>query len=79
MSVYDVTYKTLGHTHPVISTAADMGEYSPPNKWMELERYSLLNLSSINPEILLETHKIFHPENNGETRTWSNEIEIVSH
>ena len=24
MSVYDVTYKTLGHTHPGIATAEDM-------------------------------------------------------
>ena len=62
MSVYDVTYKNLGHTHPGISTAEDMGEYIPPKKGMELERDSLLTLSSINPEISLETHKIFHPE-----------------
>ena len=25
MLVYDVTYETLGHTHPGISTAAEMG------------------------------------------------------
>ena len=63
MSVYDVTYETLGHTHPEISTAEDMGEYSPPNKGIYLERDSLLTLSSINMVISLETHKIFHPEN----------------
>ena len=32
MSVYDVTYKTLGNTHLVISTAEYMGEYSLPDK-----------------------------------------------
>ena len=32
MSVYDVTYETLGHTHPGISTEAEMGEYSPTKK-----------------------------------------------
>ena len=62
MSVYDVTYETLGPTHPVICTSEYMGEYSPPKKGMELERYSLLNLSSINPERSLDTHKIFHHE-----------------
>ena len=36
MSVYDVTYETLGHTHPGISTAVDMGEYIPSKKGMEL-------------------------------------------
>ena len=50
MSVYDVTNKTIGHTHPVIYTAADMGEYSPPKKGMELEMNLSLKLSSINPE-----------------------------
>ena len=44
MSVYDVTYKTLGHTHPGFSTATDMGKYSPHNKGMELEWVYLLNL-----------------------------------
>ena len=63
MSVYDVTYKTLSHTHPGISTSAYMEEYSPPNKGMEPERNFSLSLSSINPEISLKTHKIFHPEN----------------
>ena len=32
MSVYDVTYQTLGHTHPGISTASDMSEYNPHKK-----------------------------------------------
>ena len=36
---------------------------------MELEIDSLLNLSSISPEISLEAHEIFHPERKGETRT----------
>ena len=61
MLVHDVTYKTLGHTHPVIFTAVDIGEYSTPKKWMELEINSSLTLSIINTERLLETHKIFHP------------------
>ena len=34
MSVYDVIDKTLGHTHPVIYIASDMGEYVPPKKEM---------------------------------------------
>ena len=34
MSVYGVTYKTLGPTHPLIYTEADMGEYIPSNKGM---------------------------------------------
>ena len=61
MSVYDITYKTLGHTNPGIYTAEDMGEYTPPKKMMELGKKSL-DLSSTNPEVSLETHKIFHPE-----------------
>ena len=32
LSVYETTYKTIGHTHPVIVTASDKGEYSPPKK-----------------------------------------------
>ena len=36
MSVYEGTYKTLGHTHNVIYTEAEMGENSPPKKVMEL-------------------------------------------
>ena len=58
--IYDVTYETISHTHPGISTVADMVEYSPHNKGIELENYSLLTLSGINPERSLETHKIFH-------------------
>ena len=49
MSVYGVTYKTLGHTHPGIYIGAKTSEYSPSKKG--------------NPERSLETHKIFHPEN----------------
>ena len=67
MSVYDVTYETLGHTHPVICTSAYMGEYIPPNKGVELERYYLLTLSGINLEISLETHIIFILKNHWET------------
>ena len=62
MSVYKITYQTLYHTYPGISTAADIGKYSPSTICMELERDLSLTLSSINPEISLETHKIFHPE-----------------
>ena len=62
MPVYDVTYKTLGHTHSGIFTAVEICEYIPPKKEIELERDDLLNLSSINPEISLEIHKIFHLE-----------------
>ena len=43
-------------------TAAEMGKYSLSKKGMELERNFSLNLSSINPELSLETYKIFHPE-----------------
>ena len=60
MSVYEVTYETLGHKHPGISTAADMGWYSLTKKGMELERDYLLTLSIINPEISLDIHKIFY-------------------
>ena len=53
--------KCIGHTHPGIYTSAYMGEHSLPKKGMDLERNLSLNPSSINPERLLETHKIFHP------------------
>ena len=36
MSVYDVTYETIGYTHHGIYNAAEMGEYIPPKKGMEL-------------------------------------------
>ena len=62
MLVYEVTYKTLGHAHPVISTTAEMGEYGPYKKGMELESNLSLTLSSINLEISLKTHQISHPE-----------------
>ena len=71
MSVYDVTYETLGHTHPVISTAAEMGENGPLKKGMQLKSDSLLTLSGINLEISLETHKIFHRGIHFETKTCS--------
>ena len=47
MSVYEVTYKTIGHTHTGIYTAAEMGEYSTSKKGMELERNFPFTLSSI--------------------------------
>ena len=49
MSGYKITYKNLDHTHPGISTAAEMGEYSPFKEGMELESNLPLTLSSINP------------------------------
>ena len=64
MSLNDVRYEILGHTDLVTSTVSEMGEYSRPKKGTELERNYLLTLSSINPEISLETHKTFHPKNN---------------
>ena len=64
MSVYDVTYKTLSHIHPGISTSEDIVGYIPPKKGVELERAYLLTLLIINLLISLETHKTFHPENN---------------
>ena len=36
--------KKLGHTHPGISTTAEMGEYIPLKKSMELERNFSLTL-----------------------------------
>ena len=63
MSVYNVTYKTLGHTHPGTSAAVEMGEYSPPKKGMKLESNFSLTLSNINPERSLDTHKILYSEN----------------
>ena len=59
MPVYNFTSKTLGHAHPVISTAAEMVEYSTPKKGVAFLRGYLLTLSSINPEISIETHKYF--------------------
>ena len=52
-------YETLDHTHPVIFTASENGEYIPTKKYMELERNSLLTLSSNNPEIPLENHIVY--------------------
>ena len=62
MEVYNVTYKSLYHTHFIISTELDMGWYNPPKKVKELEIDSLLTLSIINRKIWLGTHKIFHPK-----------------
>ena len=42
MSVYDVTYKTLGHKQPGIYTAADMGEYSNSKKGMKMGKEFLI-------------------------------------
>ena len=50
LSVYDITYKTLDHTHPVIVTESEKGKYIPTKKDMEFESNSLLNLSIIYPE-----------------------------
>ena len=36
MSVYGVTYETLGHTRPGVYTEADISENSPSKKGMEL-------------------------------------------
>ena len=55
MSVYDVTYETLGYTHPVFYNAVEMGEYSPYKKVVELERSLSFTLSSIK-EISLKPH-----------------------
>ena len=33
--VYEITYKTLDYTHPIIDTAAYKGEVSPSKKEME--------------------------------------------
>ena len=62
LSVYDITYNTLGYTHPGIVTTTEKGEYIPSKKRMELERNFSLTLSSIHPEISLETQEIFYPE-----------------
>ena len=61
--VYEATYKTLGLTHPGISTTSNVGRKSSHNKGMELERYSLLTLIGVNPEISLETHEKVHTKN----------------
>ena len=50
MLVYDVICKTLGRIHPGISTSAEMCDYKPPKKDMELERNFSLILSSMNSE-----------------------------
>ena len=50
LSVYDISYKTLDHTYPGIVNAAEKGEYTPTNKYMELESNSLFTLSSTHTE-----------------------------
>ena len=62
MPGYDVTYENLGHTHHGIYTAAEMGEYSPSKKGVELERNFSFTLSSIK-ETSLKPHKILHHAN----------------
>ena len=43
MSVYDVAYENLCHTHSGIYTAAEISEYIQYKKGMELERnFSLI-------------------------------------
>ena len=49
MSVYEITYKYLGHTHLVIVTASKKGEYTPAKEMMESERILSLKLSIIHP------------------------------
>ena len=49
------TYKTLGHTHPGIYTAAEMNEYIPCKKGVELERNLSFNLLIINHDNHWET------------------------
>ena len=44
MTVCDVTYKNLGHKNPGIYTVAEMSEYSPPKKGMDLESNFALTL-----------------------------------
>ena len=48
-SVYEVTYETLGHTHPEMFFSEN-GEYIPAKKDMELESNPWSKLSSIHPE-----------------------------
>ena len=36
LSVYDMTYSTLGHTHTVILIVADKDEYNPTKKNIKL-------------------------------------------
>ena len=62
MLVYEITYETLDHKHPVIITEADKVKYIPTKKYREFDRNYLLNLSSNHPETLLEAHERFHPE-----------------
>ena len=62
MSVYDITYKTLGHTHHRNGTAAQKGERIPTKKEKEFEKNYLLNLPSIHPEKSLDTHEKCYPK-----------------
>ena len=62
MAVYYVAYETLGNTHPGIYTTADMVEYSPSKKVVELESNFSFSQSSIK-ERSLEPHNMFHTEN----------------
>ena len=50
MSFYYITYKTLGHTHTGIFTAADKDQYNAPKKYVKLEINYLCILSIIHPE-----------------------------
>ena len=61
-SVYDITYKTLGHIYPGIDTESWEGEYIPYKKEMESERNFSVSLSSICPGKSLNTHQSFYPE-----------------
>ena len=79
LSVYDITYETLGHTHPGFFTAADKGECSPT---MELERNYVLTLPIIHTEKLYETHKIFCPKKSFRNQSmvgWDTHSVTVTH
>ena len=62
MSVHDITYKNIGHTHPGTVIIVEKVGYNPPNEGVESERNLSLTLSSFHSEKPLETHEIFHPE-----------------
>ena len=63
ISVYEIIYKTIGHTHSRIFTMEEKGEYTPTKEGIETEMNLSSNLSSIHPEISLDTKERFHPEN----------------
>ena len=58
MSVYDIIKIILYHTQPILDTTAEKVEHPPhpTSKGIEWEINFSLTLSSIHPEIELETH-----------------------